>query len=213
MIAVVDYGMGNLASVRKALQTVGVPVRVTDKAAVMQRARALVVPGVGAFGMAMQRLQRLGLTRFLRDWIARDRPFLGICLGLQMLFEASEEAPGVPGLGSLPGRVVRFPHRPGLKVPHMGWNTLRSAAQRNVPPSPVLVKGLGGTPYVYFVHSYYPVPRDRDIVSTTTQHGIWFCSSVSHGRLFASQFHPEKSGHVGLAILRQFVTQATSSCG
>ncbi|MBI3292919.1 MAG: imidazole glycerol phosphate synthase subunit HisH [Elusimicrobia bacterium] len=209
MIAVVDYGMGNLASVRKALETVGAHVMVTAKPRVIQRARGLVVPGVGAFGMAMQRLKRLGLIRILQDWVAKNRPYLGICLGLQILFETSEEAPGVSGLGSLLGRVVRFPNRRGFKVPHMGWNTIERTGQAKEAVSHSLLKGLGKGPYVYFVHSYYPIPRDPGVVATTTRYGLSFCSAVSRGRLFASQFHPEKSGRSGLALLRQFVQRVS----
>lgn len=213
MIAVVDYGMGNLASVRKALQVIGAQVRVTSRPTVLQRARGVVVPGVGAFGMAMQRLTRFGLVRILKRWIIQDRPFFGICLGLQILFDTSEEALGVPGLGMFPGRVVRFPHHRRLKVPHMGWNTIQRLHQSEGLTSRSVLNGVRDRSYVYFVHSYYPEPRQPGVAATLTRYGVSFPSAICRGRLFASQFHPEKSGATGLRILRNFVRMAEASCG
>ncbi len=200
MIALVDYGMGNLGSVDKALRRVGCQVTVTQDPGAVRDAAAVVLPGVGAFGDCMANLKRLGLAQPVVDAIASGRPFLGICLGLQVLFEESEEAPGTAGLGVFQGRVERFKH--GLKIPHIGWNQIE--APRDRPPH---LAGIPNGAYVYFVHSYYVVPRDPSIVATTTDYGYDFVSSVSRGNLFASQFHPEKSQSIGLQILESFRTE------
>jgi len=206
MIAIVDYGMGNLRSVHKALEKVGFPAIVTHDAQVIQESDGLVVPGVGAFKQAMENLQELGLVEAILEFIASGKPFLGICLGLQLLFAESEEFGIQSGLGVFKGRVVRFPDPiPGsspakgaLKVPHMGWNTVRikkeSSFLENIPD---------GT-HFYFVHSYYPLPEDPEIIATTTEYGREFVSSVAQGNLFACQFHPEKSQVKGLKILKNF---------
>jgi glutamine amidotransferase len=202
---VVDYGSGNLRSVCKALDAVGARTRLIDAPAQLGEIDAVVVPGVGAFGDCARNLRATGLWEPLREWIAADRPYLGICLGYQLLFEGSEETPGVPGLGVLPGFVRRFPSGP-LKVPHMGWNTL---ALRS--PADALFQGLPADPSVYFVHSYHPVPADDSLVTATCDYGAGFAASVARGALKAVQFHPEKSQANGLAILRNFLASVAPS--
>lgn len=202
-VVVVDYGMGNLRSVQKALEAVGAPAVVSRDPGRVRDARAVVLPGVGAFGDCMANLGRYGLLEPVRDKALEGVPFLGICLGYQLLFEEGEEFGRHEGLGVLKGRVVRFPRELSesgerLKVPHMGWNRLRK-----VKDTDVLADVPEGS-YVYFVHSYYPMPADPEVVATTTGYGLEFASSVARGRLFACQFHPEKSQRVGLAILRGF---------
>ena len=197
MIALIDYGSGNLRSVSKALQHEGAEVRLADSPETIARADAVVLPGVGAFGDCVKNLQARRLWEPLADWLRSGRPFLGICLGYQLLFEESEESPGVRGFGFFPGRVKRF-STPGLKIPHMGWNTLDLAA---IP----LWKGIPRHPHVYFVHSYFPVPADDSIVSARSTHGETFAAAVTRGRVAAMQFHPEKSQEIGLAILRNFI--------
>jgi glutamine amidotransferase len=199
MIALVDYGMGNLRSVEKALARVGADVRVVSDAQSVLAADALVLPGVGAFGDCLKNLQKCDLIEALGEFIAMERPFLGICLGMQGLFESSEEAPGIAGLGVLPGTVPRFAAN-GLKVPHMGWNQLR-VRQPDCP----LLRGVNDGSYVYFVHSYYCAPKDAGIVCATTDYGVEFCSMLWDGNVFATQFHPEKSQAVGLRMLENFV--------
>jgi glutamine amidotransferase len=196
-IAIIDYGMGNLRSVAKALERVGAEARVIADPSEVRDAAGLALPGVGAFGQAIDRLIEVGFDELVKGWVGEDRPFLGICLGLQLLFSESEEFGPVKGLGIVPGRVVRFRgpayeqhgDEPGLKVPHIGWNKLRV-----VKDHPVVVD-LPEEAMAYFVHSYYGVPDD----------GVDFTAAVSRGRLFASQFHPEKSGEVGLQMLTNFV--------
>ncbi len=202
MIAIVDYGMGNLRSVQKALESLGAPAQITHDPRALQEADAIVLPGVGAFGAAMERLNAQGLTDALRREIERGKPFLGICLGLQLLYESSEESPGVEGLGVLKGRVVGFRSRPdfALPVPHIGW----SALHLTQPESP-LWQGITERSYVYFVHSYYPEPEDRASVIATCDYGGAFVCAVGKDNLYAVQFHPEKSGAIGLQILRNFL--------
>lgn len=198
MIAVLDYGAGNLLSVEKALRFIGCGPVVTADPGRLQSASAAILPGVGAFGDAMSCLRKSGLVRPVLDFIDSGRPFLGICLGLQLLFEGSEEAPDVPGLGALKGRIYRIPDAPGLKIPHIGWNSL------NIKDRDGLFAGLEEHPYVYFVHSYYLKADDRDIVSSTVGYGVTIDASVHRRNLFATQFHPEKSGKTGLNMLRNF---------
>jgi glutamine amidotransferase len=206
MIVIVDYGMGNLRSVNKGFEKVGFPTVVTQDRESIRKASGLVLPGVGAFKKAMENLTELGLVEPIKEFILSERPFLGICLGLQLLFSESEEFGVQSGLGIFAGRVVRFPFstpgsspsRESLKVPHMGWNGVQ--VRRRVPALESVEDGA----YFYFVHSYYPVPQERDIVATTTDYGGEFVSSVSRGNLFACQFHPEKSQKVGLKILHNF---------
>jgi glutamine amidotransferase len=197
MIALVDYGMGNLGSVDKALRRVGCEVTVTQDPGLLRDAAAIVLPGVGAFGDCMTNLTRLGLGGPLADAISAGKPFLGICLGLQVLFEESEEAPGIAGLGVFAGKVERFRH--DLKVPHIGWNQIVARGER--PPH---LDGVADGSYVYFVHSYYVAPTDNSIIATTTDYGYEFVSSVWRANLFASQFHPEKSQSIGLRVLENF---------
>jgi glutamine amidotransferase len=196
MIAVVDYGMGNLGSVCNALRYLGCEVEVTSDPNLIAGAGGVVLPGVGAFGDCISNLRDYGLVDVIRRVIAEDRPFLGICLGLQMLFSESEEMGRYQGLGVIPGRVVRFTH--DLKVPQIGWNEIR--IRRQCPH----LEGVEDGSYVYFVHSYHVVPDQEPVIATTTNYGYEFCSSIARGNLFACQFHPEKSHTVGLHILENF---------
>ncbi len=206
MIAVVDYGAGNLGSVDKALHYLGVKAQIVHDPAPVARADAVILPGVGAFDHCMKGLRAAGLDEAVRTFIGSGRPFLGICIGMQMLFSASEEGGNVGGLDVVSGKVVRFVaegQRAGLKVPHMGWNSLHIV--REGP----LFAGVPEGAMVYFVHSYYPVPEDESCVAATTDYGGEFCSAIQVGNLFATQFHPEKSGTVGLEILRNFTALAS----
>ncbi|MDW8107727.1 MAG: imidazole glycerol phosphate synthase subunit HisH [Armatimonadota bacterium] len=205
MIAIVDYGMGNLRSVQKAFEHLGVEAHITSDAADLRVADAIVLPGVGAFGAAMERLHAQGLTLALRRALEAGVPFLGICLGLQLLFESSSESPGVAGLSLLRGRVVGFretPHFP-LRVPHMGWSRLRPT-QLHYP----LWQGIPEDAYVYFVHSYYPQPVDETCITAYCEYGIRFACAVTRHNIHAVQFHPEKSSQVGLRILSNFCALA-----
>jgi glutamine amidotransferase len=207
LIAIVDYEMGNLHSVSKALEKAGGRVQVTSSPSVIRKAAGVVLPGVGAFGEAIKRLVSKKLSAPIVESLDKNKPFLGICLGLQLLFDRSEESPGQKGLGYLKGAVVRFrmPKTSALKVPHMGWNTLQKG-----PAAPTkCLNGVAGGSYFYFVHSYYPVPSDRTIVATRTKYGGTFCSSVARGNLYASQFHPEKSGDQGQRLLRNYVSEVS----
>ncbi len=197
MLAIIDYGMGNLRSVYMAFRRLGVEAQVTSDAATISRAEAVVLPGVGAFGDAMENLRVLDLIRPIRDRIAADRPFIGICLGLQLLFETSDEMGDHRGLAVLPGGVRRFPE--GLPIPHMGWNQVHQA---QVTP---LWRGLPDHTYAYFVHSYYVAPEDASVVAATTDYGIEYTSVVARGNLYGIQFHPEKSQDVGERILRNWL--------
>ncbi|MCG3203740.1 MAG: Imidazole glycerol phosphate synthase subunit HisH [Elusimicrobia bacterium] len=196
--------MGNLHSVSKALATTGAQVTVSSSKNVLRESDLFVLPGVGSFGAAMVNLAKKGMDDFIVRWISEDRPFLGICLGLQLLFQGSEESPGVPGLGVIKGRVVRFREKDFKKkdyvVPHMGWNTLRP---RNEYAK--YFKGIKSNDYYYFVHTYFPAPQEQGVVLTETLYGKPFCSAVARGNLVATQFHPEKSGAVGLRLLKNIV--------
>jgi glutamine amidotransferase len=198
-LAIVDYGMGNLRSVAKAFERLGHAAVVTSDAEVIAAAPGVVLPGVGAFAACMENLTARGLVEPVTQAIRAGRPFLGICLGMQLLFEESEEFGPVKGLGILPGRVVRFRPSPERKIPHMGWNNVHM-----VNPTPAL-SGIEDGAYVYFVHSYYPVPADPTLIATRTPYGEEFASSVARDNLFACQFHPEKSQQVGLRLLDNFV--------
>ena len=201
LIGLVDYGSGNLRSVERAVEHAGgTCVHVTGPGGTGE-CDALLVPGVGAFGDCARQLREAGLWDVIGEWIAADRPYLGICLGYQLLFDSSEESPGVAGLGVIPGRVVHFPRAQGLKIPHMGWNRLEI-----LKPSDRILKGLEEENDVYFVHSYYPVPEDQEIVTSVCTYGVRFAASVTRGNLSAVQFHPEKSQALGLAMLRNFIT-------
>ncbi|MFN8626420.1 MAG: imidazole glycerol phosphate synthase subunit HisH [Candidatus Binatia bacterium] len=206
-IAIIDYGMGNLRSVQKGLERVGFPAEVTRDADRITAAAGVVLPGVGAFGACMDNLRAYGLVDSVRRVIARGTPFLGICLGMQLLFEESEEFGPVPGLGIFPGRVVRFPERAGLQVPHMGWNQI---AKRKNPPH---LHGIETGAFFYFVHSYYVVPADPDLAATTTDYGIEFTSAIARDNVFATQYHPEKSQAAGLTILENFGAFVANSGG
>lgn len=198
MIAIIDYDAGNLKSVEKALQYLDVSCKVTRNAEEIRNAEKVILPGVGAFGDAMEKLERYGLSEVIRDIVKKGTPFLGICLGLQLIFESSEEAPGVQGLGLLPGRIVRFPEKAGYKIPHMGWNSLEIKEGKR------LFQGLKENPYVYFVHSYYLQAEKEEDVAAMTDYITTVHASVEHENIFACQFHPEKSGEAGLKILRNF---------
>ncbi|MGE5559329.1 MAG: imidazole glycerol phosphate synthase subunit HisH [Bacillota bacterium] len=202
MIGIIDYGMGNLRSVEKAFAKLGLPVFISGDPGRLAEAKALVLPGVGAFGKAAENLRAGACIPLIKEWIAAERPFLGICLGLQLLFEKSEEVfddktvfPA--GLGIIPGMVKRFPER-GLKIPQIGWNNLLIRKR-----APYFAETQEGA-YVYFVHSYYVEPADRAWIAAETDYGIRYCSAVSTERMLAVQFHPEKSSRVGLGILKKF---------
>lgn len=198
MIAIVDYGMGNLRSVQKAFERVGAEARVIPSPLELADARGIVLPGVGAFGQAMSNLRVAGWIEPLRDACARDVPFIGICLGMQLLFDTSEEMGRNAGLGILPGEVKRFNGK--LKVPQMGWNRIHINK-----PSPLLIDVPDGS-YAFFVHSYYCAPLDSSVVLATTDYGIEFAAMVARGNIFGAQFHPEKSQSVGLRILANFAS-------
>ncbi len=198
MITIIDYGMGNLRSVQKALEAVGREARITEHPEEVRGASHVILPGVGAFEDAMRRLDETGLGEAFKEAVAAGTPCLGVCLGLQLLFEGSEEDGLHRGLGLLKGRVVRFKSAPGLKVPHMGWNTLEVAR-----PAPIL-EGLGADPSVYFVHSYHAAAADPSDVAAYATHGVRFPAVVRRGNLQGCQFHPEKSQRVGLAMYANF---------
>ncbi|WP_087157010.1 imidazole glycerol phosphate synthase subunit HisH [Lachnoclostridium sp. An181] len=199
MIAIIDYDAGNIKSVEKALLYLGEDVCISRDAKEILSADKVILPGVGAFGDAMGNIRRFGLESVIKEVTERGTPFLGICLGLQLLFERSEETPGVEGLGILKGEILRIPDKEGLKIPHMGWNSLE------LTNSGRLFKGLEGNPYVYFVHSYYLKAEDKKIVKAVTDYSTRIHASVEKDNVFACQFHPEKSSSVGLQILKNFV--------
>ena len=204
MIAVLDYGSGNLRSVEKALKKVGADVLVTKSPAGIGDARGVVLPGVGAFDDCVHSMQKQDLLTATRDWIHSGKPFLGICVGYQALFDSSEEFNScAAGLGIFKGKVVRFPQQDGLKVPQIGWNQLEIAR-----PDCPLYKDISNGSYVYFVHSFFPKPVDETVIATRTTYGEPFASSVWKDNVFATQFHPEKSQAVGLKLLENFVTLA-----
>ena len=198
MITIVDYGMGNLRSVQKAFEKLGADARIAKQAADIDDVEKLVLPGVGAFRDAIGHLREQKLVDPILRHIEADKPFLGICLGLQLLFDVSHEDGEWQGLGVIPGSVVRFADQPDLKIPHMGWNTLQVAGR------PKLLEGISTDAYFYFVHSYYVVPEDDSVVLALTDYGTNFVSMIGRGNLFATQFHPEKSQRVGLKLLSNF---------
>ena len=198
MIAIIDYDAGNIKSVEKALLALGQEVEVTSDREKILSADKVILPGVGAFGDAMANLRESGLDEVIREVVKKEIPFLGICLGLQLLFESSEETPGVEGLGILKGRILRIPPSPGLKIPHMGWNSLH--LQNNGR----LFKGIPEDTYVYFVHSYYLQAEEPEIVKAVTDYSTTIHASVEKDNVFACQFHPEKSSRYGLKILENF---------
>ena len=199
MIAIIDYDAGNIKSVEKALLALGQEVEVTSDREKILSADKVILPGVGAFGDAMANLRESGLDEVIREVVKKEIPFLGICLGLQLLFESSEEAPGVAGLGILKGKILRIPERAGLKIPHMGWNSLHLEHDGR------LFRGIEENAYVYFVRSYYLQAEEKEIVKASTEYSTHIHASVEQGNIFACQFHPEKSSDVGLHILKNFV--------
>lgn len=199
MIAIIDYDAGNIKSVEKAFQALGQKVVITRDKNVILNADGVVLPGVGAFGDAMQKLHDYDLVETIHEVVKKDIPFLGICLGLQLMFEASEETPGVEGLKLLEGKIVRIPEGEGIKIPHIGWNSL------SYPNEGRLYKDIPEDSFVYFVHSYYLQAKEPEIVKATTEYGVNIHASVEKGNLFACQFHPEKSSSVGMKILENFI--------
>lgn len=204
MIAVIDYGVGNLFSVEKALLHSGAEVEVTHDAERIAAAEKLVLPGVGAFGDCMRRLEATGLIPVIRHEIEAGKPLLGICVGLQILFEGSDESPNAAGLGIFSGRVRRIEAH-GLKIPHMGWNSLDFAQRHEGQPGIDLFRGIRAGSYVYFVHSYHAVPEEPQIITAQAMYGECLTAAVAKDNVQAVQFHPEKSGAVGSAILKNFV--------
>ena len=199
MIAMIDYDAGNIKSVEKALQKLGADVVITKDPQVILDADKVILPGVGSFGDAMNNLKKYGLDKVIHQVVEKGTPFLGICLGLQLLFERSDESPEAVGLGILKGEILRIPDAEGLKIPHMGWNSLHLQNDGR------LFKGLRENDYVYFVHSYYLKAEDESIVKATTNYNVDIHASVEKDNVFACQFHPEKSSDVGLQILKNFV--------
>ena len=199
MIAIIDYDAGNIKSVEKALKRLGQDVKVTSDREEILHADKVILPGVGSFGDAMEKLVNYGLKDVIYEVVDKNIPFLGICLGMQLLFERSDETPGVEGLGILKGEILRIPETFGLKIPHMGWNSL------NFHGNGKLFKGLPSEPYVYFVHSYYLKAEEEEIVTATAEYGTCIHASVEKGQVFGCQFHPEKSSDIGIQILQNFV--------
>lgn len=200
MIAIIDYDAGNIKSVEKAILSLGAEAVLTRSKEEILQADHIILPGVGAFGDAMEKLHRYGLVEVIQEAVRRNIPFLGICLGLQLMFGSSEESPGVEGLSLLPGKIVRIPAEDGLKIPHIGWNSL------SYPNPGRLFKGIPEHSYVYFVHSFYLRADEETIVTAATEYGTSIHASVEKGNIFACQFHPEKSSDVGLTILKNFIS-------
>lgn len=200
MIAIIDYGAGNLQSVKKAFDFIGAESVITDNPEIINACDRILLPGVGSFGDAMDSMHKSGLVETVKQNALSGKPFLGICLGLQLLFEASEESPGVKGLGIFKGKIKKFSTDMGLKIPHIGWNSLE------IKQKDTLFKNVPENSYVYFVHSYYLHAEDEEDVATVTNYGIDFHSAVGKNNVFATQFHPEKSGDVGLQILKNFAS-------
>ena len=202
MIAILDYDAGNLHSVEKAFQALGEPCMITRRYRELSQADRIVVPGVGAYGTAMQQLKRYELDRMIREFAESGKPMLGICLGLQLLFEGSEESGGVEGLGILEGKILRIPKTDGIKVPHVGWNSLTLRGNGRLFSDVVCTHAQ--QPYVYFVHSYYLQAKEAKIVKAVAEYGVQIHASIEKDQIFACQFHPEKSGAVGLQLLKNF---------
>ena len=198
MIAIIDYDAGNIRSVEKAMAKLGQEVWITRDRERIMNADKVILPGVGSFGDAMAHLREYNLVEVIKDVVAEKKPFLGICLGLQLLYESSEETPGVEGLGVLKGKILKIPEQEGLKIPHMGWNSLHLQNDGR------LFRGIEQNPYVYFVHSYYLKAGEEETVKATTEYSVNIHASVEKDNVFACQFHPEKSGDLGLQILKNF---------
>lgn len=198
MIAIIDYDAGNIRSVEKAMAKLGQEVWITRDRERIMNADKVILPGVGSFGDAMAHLREYNLVEVIKDVVAEKKPFLGICLGLQLLYESSEETPGVEGLGILKGKILKIPEQEGLKIPHMGWNSLRLQNDGR------LFRGIEQNPYVYFVHSYYLKAEEEETVKATTEYSVNIHASVEKDNVFACQFHPEKSSELGLRILKNF---------
>ena len=198
MIAIIDYGAGNIQSVYKALKYVGCDCIVTNDKYEIMKADGAILPGVGSFGNSMDNMNENGITETVREFIKTKKPFLGICLGLQLLFPESEESPGVKGIDIFKGTVTKIPDGEGLKIPHMGWNSIKLLKKDGI------FKGIKDNSYVYFVHSYYLNAENKDIVAAQTEYGVTIDAAVSYENVTATQFHPEKSGEVGLQMLRNF---------
>ena len=198
MIAIIDYDAGNIRSVEKAMAKLGQEVWITRDRERIMNADKVILPGVGSFGDAMAHLREYNLVEVIKDVVAEKKPFLGICLGLQLLYESSEETPGVEGLGILNGKILKIPEQEGLKIPHMGWNSLHLQNEGR------LFRGIKQNPYVYFVHSYYLKAGEEETVKATTEYSVNIHASVEKDNVFACQFHPEKSGDLGLQILKNF---------
>ena len=198
MIAIIDYGMGNLRSVEKALQSLGADCAILSRPRTLDRYTGVILPGLGAFGDAMVNLRREGWVEWIRETVETRIPFLGICLGLQLLFSWSEEGDGAEGLGIVPGKVIKFPPAVGI-IPHMGWNQLKIASDTP------LFSGIDRDSYVYFVHSYYVVPDRAEVIAATTDYGVDFVSAIVEDNIYGLQFHPEKSQAVGLQILHNYI--------
>ena len=202
MVTIIDYDAGNMGSVEKAVRYLGEEVRITRKPEEILGSERVILPGVGSFGDAMEKLNGYGLTEVIREYAGMGKPFLGICLGLQLFFEESEESPGVKGLSLLPGRIRRIPDGEGRKVPHIGWNDL------TIRPGTRLFQGVPDGSYVYFVHSYYLDAGVKEQVAARTEYGVQIDAAVEAGNLFACQFHPEKSSDTGLRILKNFISMS-----
>jgi len=199
LIAIIDYGVGNLRSVEKAFHFIGCDAVITSDVKAASEAERIVLPGVGAFSDAMENLKNAGMIEVVRDAIAANKPFLGICLGMQLLFDYSEEGGSrIEGLGIFRGAIKQLPRDVGLKVPHMGWNSL------NMKEASPLFDKIPLNPYVYFVHSFYLAAEDRELVAATVEYGVRFDAAIGRGNVFATQFHPEKSGSIGLDMLRNW---------
>ena len=199
MIAIIDYDAGNIKSVEKAIQYLGEDAVITRDRDLILNSDKVILPGVGSFGDAMAKIREYQLVNTIYDVVDKKTPFLGICLGLQLLFKTSEESEGVTGLGLLDGRIIRIPDAPGLKIPHMGWNSL------DIKPGATLFQGIEDQSYVYFVHSYYLQAEHEEDVAATTVYSTKIHASVEHENIYACQFHPEKSSRVGLQILKNFI--------
>ena len=200
MVAIIDYDAGNIRSVEKAVEYLGQECILTRDRELIEKADKVILPGVGSFGDAMEKLRRYGLDAVIGSVAKTGTPFLGICLGLQLLFEDSEESPGIKGLGILKGRIKRIPDTPGLKIPDIGWNSLKLKNNGR------LFDGIGNNPFVYFVHSYYLKASDIAVVAATTTYGVEIHAAVEHSNIYGCQFHPEKSSEIGLNILKNFVS-------